>query len=372
MKKKIMALLMAVTVIASLTACGTKDNGTTNEPNVTDEGTQTPEGETPATDETEEANEGTEPAQFSVGMVTDTGGVNDQSFNQSAWEGLQNFKEATGADISFLESTQETDYAPNLDKQVDEGKNLIWGIGFAMSEAILNAADMNPDVNFAIVDNAYEETPSNVTGVMFRAEEPSFIVGYIAGKTTKTDKVGFVGGITGNIIDQFEYGYKAGVDYAAKELGKTITVDAQYADSFTDSAKGKAIANRMFAADCDIVFHAAGGVGVGVIEAAKESNKFAIGVDRDQAYLAPDNVLTSALKLVNVAVELVSQEVLNGTDVGGKTYVYGLSEDAVGIPTENKNMDPEVYQAALDVEQLIKDKTIVPPYNKTTYEEGQK
>ena len=125
MKKKIMALLMAVTVIASLTACGAKDNGTTTEPNVTDEGTQTAEGETPATDDTEEAGEGTEPVEFSVGMVTDTGGVNDQSFNQSAWEGLQNFKEATGADISFLESTQETDYAPNLDKQVDEGKNLI-------------------------------------------------------------------------------------------------------------------------------------------------------------------------------------------------------------------------------------------------------
>lgn len=339
MKKRIIGLLLATTMLVSLTACGTKDKAGTDATKVS----------------------------FSTGMVTDTGGVSDQSFNQSAWEGLQNLEKNTGAKVSYLESTQETDYAPNLDKQVDEGKNLIWGIGFAMADAIITASETNPDVNFAIIDNAYETTPSNVTGVMFRAQEPSFVVGYIAGLTTKTDKVGFVGGMTGNIIDQFEYGYRAGVDYAAKELGKTIGVDVQYAESFSDSAKGKAIATKMFSSGCDIVFHAAGGVGVGVIEAAKETDNFAIGVDRDQAYLAPDNVLTSALKLVNVAVELVSTEALKGTKIGGKTYNYGLSEDAVGIPEKNPNMDPAIYDKAIEVEKLIKDQTIVPPFNAETY-----
>lgn len=346
MKKRIIALLMATTLVLSLSACGSKN-------------------ETKPETETTTEN-------YKAGMVTDTGGVNDQSFNQSAWEGLQNLSKSTGAEVSYLESTQETDYASNLDKQVDEGKSLIWGIGFAMADAILNAADMNPDVSFAIIDNAYETTPSNVTGVMFRAQEPSFIVGYIAGLTTKTDKVGFVGGITSNIIDQFDYGYRAGVDYAAKELGKTITVDVQYADSFGDSAKGKAIANKMFSSGCDIVFHAAGGVGVGVIEAAKEADKFAIGVDRDQAYLATENVLTSALKLVNVAVELLSKEAMNGTEIGGQTFTYGLAEDAVGIPKDNPNMDPAVYDKAIALEQLIKDGTIVPPYNADTYAESSK
>ena len=113
--------------------------------------------------------------------------------------------------------------------------------------------------------------------------------------------------------------------------------------------------------------HAAGGVGVGVIEAAKEANKFAIGVDRDQAYLAPDNVLTSALKLANVAVENLSKEAMNGTKIGGKTYTYGLKENAVGIPTENKNMDPAVYKAAMAVQDKIKDGSIVPPYNEETF-----
>lgn len=362
MKKRIIALLLSATMLVSLTACGTKKDAAKD----TTEGTTT-EQTTEDTAEDTTAEDTTEKVDFSVGMVTDTGGVNDQSFNQSAWEGLQNLQKNTGADISYLESTQETDYAPNLDKQVDEGKNLIWGIGFAMADAILTAAETNPDVNFAIIDNAYETTPSNVTGVMFRAQEPSFVVGYIAGLSTKTGKVGFVGGMKGNIIDQFEYGYRAGVDYAAKELGKEITVDVQYAESFSDSAKGKAIATKMFSSDCDIVFHAAGGVGVGVIEAAKEADKFAIGVDRDQAYLAPENVLTSALKLVNVAVELVSTEALNGTEIGGQTYNYGLAEDAVGIPEENPNMDPAIYDKAMEVEQLIKDGTIVPPYNADTY-----
>lgn len=369
MKKRIIALLMAATMVVSLTACGAKKTDPKPETPTNTETTDKAEDDA-AEDDT--AADDTAKSDFKTGMVTDTGGVNDQSFNQSAWEGLQKFSKDTGAEVSYLESTQETDYASNLDKQVDEGKKLIWGIGFAMADAILNAADTNPDVNFAIIDNAYETTPDNVTGVMFRAQEPSFVVGYIAGLSTKTDKVGFVGGINGNIIDQFDYGYRAGVDYAAKELGKTITVDVQYADSFSDSAKGKAIATKMFSSGCDIVFHAAGGVGVGVIEAAKENDKFAIGVDRDQSYLAPDNILTSALKLVNVAVELVSKEAMNGTAIGGQTYNYGLAEDAVGIPENNPNMDPAVYAKALEVEKIIKDGTIVPPYNKDTYADFSK
>lgn len=342
--KKIIALLMTTMMMGTMVGCGSSNTSNT------DQGASSKK-------------------EYKAAMVTDTGGVNDQSFNQSSWEGLQNFeKNNQGVKVSYLESKQESDYATNLDKVVDGGNNLVWGIGFAMSDAILNTAKSNPDVSYAIVDNSYgDDTPSNVTGVMFSAQEPSFMVGYIAGKTTKTNKVGFVGGIKSGIIDQFQYGYQAGVLYAAKELGKDITVDVQYAESFSDASKGKAIANKMFSSGCDIVFHAAGGAGVGVIEAAKEANKFAIGVDRDQAYLAPDNVLTSALKLANVAVENLSKEAMTGTKIGGKTYTYGLKENAVGIPTENKNMDPEVYKAAIAVQDKIKDGTIVPPYNEETY-----
>lgn len=303
-----------------------------------------------------------------MGMVTDTGGVNDQSFNQSAWAGMQAFNNTyPDVTVNYLESKQETDYETNLDKMADSGNDLIWGIGFAMADALLNAAKRNPDVHYAIIDNAYDETPKNVTGVMFRAQESSFVVGYIAGKTTKTNKVGFVGGMSSIIIDQFQYGYQAGVDYAAAELGKKIETKVQYAESFSDSAKGKAIGTKMFSDGCDIIFHAAGGSGVGVIESAKSSGKFAIGVDLDQVNLAPDNVLTSALKNVDKAVQLVSEDHYNKSEIGGKTYNLGLKEDAVGIPTHHKNMSDEVYNDALKIEQKIKDGEIIPPYDNKTY-----
>ena len=124
----------------------------------------------------------------------------------------------------------------------------------------------------------------------------------------------------------------------------------------------------MYSDGCDIVFHAAGNVGTGVIEAAKDAGKFAIGVDRDQYNLAPDNILTSALKRVDEAVLLVSEEAMNGTVKGGQVLEYGLTENAVGIPTENPNMDPAVYEATMEVQQQIIDGVIEVPYNAETFE----
>lgn len=125
-------------------------------------------------------------------MVTDTGGVNDQSFNQLAWEGMQQLQKEEGWDVSYLESKQESDYATNLDKAVDDKSQLVWGVGFAMADAIVEAAKKNSDVQFAIIDNGNDDSSiSNLTGVTFRAQEPSFLVGYIAARTTKTGKVGF-------------------------------------------------------------------------------------------------------------------------------------------------------------------------------------
>lgn len=305
---------------------------------------------------------------FKVSMVTDTGGINDQSFNQSAWEGLQALQKNTGAQVNYVESKQAADFTTNMENMADNGANLVWGIGYACADALLDTAKKNPDISFAIVDNSYDTVPSNVTCLMFKAQESSFLVGYVAGKTTKTDKVGFVGGIESGLLDAFMYGYEAGVAYAGKEIGKDITVSTQWAESFSDSAKGKAIAQKMFSDGCDIVYHAAGGTGTGVIEAAKEANKFAIGVDRDQAYLAPDNVLTSALKLVGTAVEKVSTQALKGDKVGGQTITYGLKDGCVGIPTTNKNMDPAVYTATMAIQDKIIAGTITPPTTKAEYD----
>lgn len=346
MKKRLVASILTVLMAASVvTGCSGKGNNSS-------------------------AASGTSSAaqtNFKVAMVTDTGGINDQSFNQSSWEGLEKFAKDNNATASYLESKQASDYATNLDKLADEGTNMIWGIGYTMADAILEAAKTNPDVSYAIIDNSYEDAPDNVTGVTFRAQESSFLVGYIAGKTTKTNKVGFVGGQSSAVIDQFQYGYQAGVDYAAKELGKKIEVSVQYADSFTDSAKGKAIASKMYTDGCDIVFHAAGGVGTGVIAAAKDAGKWAIGVDRDQSSLAPDNVLTSALKRVDVAIQLVTKDKLDGKEIGGKNFDYGMKEGCVGIPEENKNLSDDVYKAAMEIQNKIVSGEITPPYNAETY-----
>lgn len=352
MKKKFLAMLLSVSMVAALalTGCG---GGSADE----------------GADAGDSGDSGAEASSYSVAMVTDIAGVNDQSFNQSAWEGLQQFGEETGAEVNYLESKQTSDYETNMDKFADQGTDLIWGIGYDFADAILSSAEINPELSYAIIDNAYDETPDNVTGVVFRGQEISFVVGYIAGKTTETDKVGFVGGMKSALIDQYEYGYKAGVDYAAKELGKTIEVSVQYAESYSDAAKGKAIASKMYSDGADVVFHAAGGTGAGVIEAAKEAGKYVIGADMDQSYMAPDNVLTSAMKLINSAIADVSKKAMDGEEIGGKTYEYGLAEGGVGIPEENPNMDDAVVEAVKLVEQDIIDGKVVPPYDEATYAE---
>lgn len=301
-------------------------------------------------------------------MVTDTGGVNDQSFNQLAWAGLQQLEEENGWEVGYLESKQEADYAPNLDKCVDDACDLIWGVGFAMADAISNCAATNPDLKFAIIDNANPSDAANITGVQFRAQEPSFLVGYVAARFSTTGKVGFVGGISSDVIDQFEFGYKAGVAYANSENGTSVEVMAQYAESFSDSAKGKSIAQKMFSDGCDVVFHAAGGAGTGVIEAAKDAGLYAIGVDMDQNHLAPDNVITSALKRVDVAVVDVSNQLLSGEIESGTNLNLGLTEDCVGIAENHDLYGDEIYDAAIALEDKIKSGDVVPPASEADLE----
>jgi basic membrane protein A len=302
-----------------------------------------------------------------IAMVTDTGGVNDQSFNQSAWEGLQQLDEDYEVvEVSYLESTQESDYEPNLQALYDAGNELIWGIGFLMADAIRTQAELNPDQRYAIIDFAWDDYPDNLVGVVFKAEQASFLVGYIAGRMTETGTVGFVGGIEGAVIDGFDYGYHAGVKYASQD----VEVLRQYAESFNDAAIGKSIATNMYRQGADIVFHAAGGVGDGVIEAAREQDQWAIGVDRDQNDLAPEHVLTSAMKRVGQAMYNVGEQLVNGNWDGGRTIVYGLAEDGVGIaPTSDEDVPQEILDEVAEIRQMIIDGEIEVPFNEETYDE---
>ena len=300
-----------------------------------------------------------------IGMVTDVGGVNDQSFNQSAWEGLQKAKKELGIKASYQESKQDADYQANLETLYDAGNGLIWGIGFKMADAILTAAKQNPKQKYAIVDYTYEnKTPPNVLGVMFKAEEGAFLAGYISAKMSKTNTIGFIGGMSVPIIHAFQYGFKAG----AKQANKNIVILEQYSESFTDAAKGKAIANQMISKNADVIFHAAGAVGDGVIEAAKEKNKMAVGVDRDQNYLAPKNVITSSMKRVDNAIFQVVADLKKGIFKGGTTQNFGLKDGAVDIaPTTEKMIPAALLKEVQTLKKKIADGKIKAPANEKAY-----
>ena len=264
-------------------------------------------------------------ADYKVQMVTDMGGVNDQSFNQLAWEGLQQLNKDTGIEVGYTESKQESDYATNLDKAVDDGAQTVWGIGFAMAEAIQNAAKTNPDVHFAIIDNAYPEADllDNLTGVTFKTQEPSFVAGYIAAMTTQTGKVGFIGGMKSDVLETFDWGYQAGVAYANATEGTNVEVVSQYIETFTDAAKGKAAGQKMYSDGCDIVFACAGNAGNGVIE--------------------------------------VSTMASNGEKVGGKNIELSAKDGAVAVSTHHDLMEPGVYDTAVELFDKIKNGEIEPP-----------
>ncbi|MEG0843217.1 MAG: BMP family ABC transporter substrate-binding protein [Romboutsia sp.] len=310
---------------------------------------------------------------FKIGMVTDVGGVNDQSFNQSAWEGLEKLQEEIGKDkieVKYKESKQAADYAPNLDAFVDDEYDLIIGIGFLMTDDIKKAAKAYPEQEFALVDGSYAEgNLPNVTTLGFEDNVSAYMTGLIAARMTETNKVGFIGGVPGEVIDRFEYGFRAGVKDGVKEGKPEAEVKIQYANSFDDVAKGRAIASQMHSDGVDIIFTAAGAVGNGSIEVAKENNKKAIGVDKDQNILGPDHVITSAMKRVDSAVYNIGKNVVEGTYKGGQVVVNTLAMEGVGIaPTSDKNVPPDVLKFVTEESEKIKSGDIKVPQNKEEFE----
>ena len=300
---------------------------------------------------------------ITVGMITDVGGVNDQSFNQTSWEGLQAVQKELGEDkveVKYLESKQDADYVPNIEQFIDEETDLIIGIGYKLADAIETAAKNYPEQQFAIVDHSYENQPENVTSLVFEGNVAGYLVGLVAGKMTETNKVAFIGGMESVVLKEFEVGYIAGV----KDANPEAEVLVQYANSFSDSALGKSIANAMISKGVDIVFPCAGAAGTGAIEAAKEANKMAIGVDKDQNDLAPDNVITSAMKNVDIAVSNLVKSLADGTYKAGEVKMSTLATGGVGLaPTTEKNVPAEVLSFVEEKSKEVIDGKIKVPSN---------
>lgn len=299
---------------------------------------------------------------FKVGLVTSIGGVNDGSFNQSAWEGLQEAMEEFGVEANYLEAKTDADYAPNIETFIDEEFDLIISVGYMTSDATRAAAEANPDVSFAIIDEASIDLP-NVTNLMFKQAQASYLVGYVAGLTTETDNVGLVLGMSNDNMNQFGYGYCAGV----LDSNPEATIQQFNVNSYGDSAGGKTAANTAITNGADIVFHAAGGTGLGVIEGCQEAGKYAIGVDSDQSVIAPNTVITSAMKKVDAAVIDTVEALVNGTLESG-VQIYDLSAGGVDIAPTKDLLSEDVIAAVEEVKEKIINGEITVPENKADFE----
>ena len=261
-----------------------------------------------------------------ITLILDEGGVNDQSFNQSAWEGALEAKEQYGVEINYIEAKQESDYATNIDMAIDQDADLVIGVGFKLTDTIEEAAKTYPDNKFAIIDGTYEDIPENIMPILFNEEQAGYCAGLVAANMTKTNKVGFIGGMEIPSVTNFLIGFEK----AIKEENKDIEVLSQYANSFTDSAKGRVIAEQMIKNNVDIIFTAGGGVNSGVFEVTKEKGLYAIGVDMPSNYISPETIITSALKNVGTGVELTVKDLVEGNFKGGEAKVFDLTNGGVG------------------------------------------
>ncbi|MRI80623.1 BMP family ABC transporter substrate-binding protein [Aerococcaceae bacterium DSM 109653] len=285
---------------------------------------------------------------FSVVMITDQGGVDDKSFNQSAWEGIQAWGEENGKErgvggFDYLQSNSDSDYITNLNSAVQANFDITFGIGFKLETAINDVAQQFPDNHFAIVDSFVDQP--NVASLNFKDHEAAFLAGVAAASTSETGHIGFIGGVEGVVIDRFEAGYVAG----AKTINPDIQISVEYVGSFADAPRGRQLAAAMYTNGADIIFQAAGESGNGVFSEAKDLvandpslNIWVVGVDMDQEAEGVIEIdgeerhltLTSTLKQVGESVKLFIEKTQESGFEAGNT-VYGLADGGVGITDGN-------------------------------------
>ena len=328
--KKILAMILALVMCFSLVACGGGNDDAANDGAQADDGA----------------------VKIKIGMVTDTGGINDQSFNQSTWEGLSALS-TDEYEIAHLVSKTDADYDTNIQTFIDDGYDLILCTGFKLAEATKKAAEANPDQKFAIIDDASIDLP-NVACLMFAQEQASYLVGIVAGMASETGVVGYVQGMVSENMNLFGIGFIEGV--------LSVNPDAevlQYnANSFGDVAAGSAAVKNFVTKGADVVYHAAGGTGAGVITGCQENGIYAIGVDADQSYLAPETVITSAMKRVDIAAQDIAMAVKDGNFKGG-IIMYDINNGGVDVAPTQDLLTAEMIEAVEAAKAGLQDGSIV-------------
>jgi len=293
------------------------------------------------------------PSALRVGLITDLGQLNDDGFNELAYNGLKRAQRELGVKGRVVEAKSAADYVPNMTTLARQGYDLIVGVGFAQGDAVATAAKKFPGVDFAIVDvdqSFLKGKPANVEGLLFREEQVGYLVGYLGALSAKRaggSTISAVGGFKEPPVDRFIAGYRAGATAAVPGT----TVKWGYSQDWDDQAKCKELALNQIAAGSRVVFQVAGGCGLGALSAAKDEKVWGIGVDGDQSFLGP-HVLTSALKGVDAAVFLTIKSVQDGTFAGGGNVTFGIDQEGVGLG----KISPRANQADVDAVTAIEQK----------------
>jgi len=346
MSKKLLSLF-SLMLIASmvLAACGggaqPAANNTGGEEAPMEEPTEAPMEEAAPTEAPME-----EPAMtYKICQVTDTGGIDDKSFNATAWKGVEDAMATYGVDGAYLESQQQTDYETNINAFIEENCDLIITVGFLLGDATAAAAEANPDQKFAIVDYAYDPGYDNVVGMVFSTDQAAFLAGYIAAGTTQTGKVGTFGGINIPPVTVFMDGFWYGVQYYNEQNGTNVEVlgwdpatqEGLFTGNFESADDGRAFGESLLDEGADVIMPVAGPVGLGTAAAVQErGNAWLVGVDNDWALANPefaDIVLTSVMKNMDAGVLELSGQVVDGTFTGG-LWVGNLENGGVGVSTD--------------------------------------
>ncbi len=296
---------------------------------------------------------GARAAEFFPAIVYDMGGKFDRSFNQSASEGVEKFRKETGITAREFEITNAAQREQAFTQLARRGAAVIVGTGFTQASAIEKVAKQYPNVKFAIVD-AVVDLP-NVLSINFREQESSFLCGMAAAMVSKTGKIGFVGGMDIPLIRKFGRGYAEGAKFVNPQIEVFQNMTGTTPAAWNDPTKGAELAKSQFGRGADVVFHAAGGTGLGVMQAAKDAGLLSIGCDSNQDYLHPGSVLTSAVKRVDVAVYKTFMDAKNGTWKGGQIFL-GLAEQGVDFSLDEFNrklitpeMEKKLNQTKADI-----------------------
>ncbi len=300
---------------------------------------------------------------FSPAVVFDLGGKFDKSFNEGVYNGIEKFKAETGDTYREFEVTNETQREQAIRRMAQRGSNPVLGIGFGQAQAIETVAKEFPDVNFALVDMVVDLP--NVRSIVFKEHEGSFLMGLLAQMASKTNKVGFIGGMDVPLIRKFACGYAQGAQYSDKNVEVIQNMTGTTPAAWNDPARGSELTKGQFDRGVDVVFAAAGVTGIGVLQTAKDNGKLAIGVDSNQNHIHPGTILTSMLKRVDVASYNVFKDSKAGKFTAG-INALGLAEGGVdwALDDNNRSLITAEMEAAVNKakDDIIAGKIIVHDY----------